>query len=50
MARDDQIHNHPQQTTVVFDDYIVFSSAFCSGNMSKVVRSGTGGPYSVIFI
>jgi hypothetical protein len=32
---------------VVFDDKIVFTSAFCSGNMSKVARSATGGPYAV---
>lgn len=31
----------------MFDDKIIFSSAFCSGNMSKVARSATGGPYAV---
>jgi hypothetical protein len=49
MAREDQIHVHPQQTTVVFEDNITFTSAFCSGNMSKVARSASGGPYAVTF-
>lgn len=48
MMKDEQVKNTPQQTTVTFDDTnITISSAFCSGNLSKVAKSASGGPFCV---